>query len=414
MAFGDVIQTKQATGTGTSLSATFDSSITQGNLVVAICMTGDGTLNAPSGYSTGVAVNNATESDACAAFFKVAGASESTTVTATSGSSDEYLIEIVEFEGPWEASPLDLSTANSRQASGTTYACSATGTTAQADELAIVICYTRLAGNSSGDSWDSGYTLRTSGNSTYKSMHSAFKVLTATGSVASTLTFGTSDVAMGGACSFKKQAAGGTTVTPIPASYPFTAQAVNVSAEKIVTPAFASFPYAGQALTAIFETVVSPVFSAFNFTGQAVSKYIPVTITHVYAAFNWSGQALSVITGTLITHTSAAFNYTAQAINVIKETVVSHAVAIFSYTGQALTVTSGTVLTHAAAAFAYTGQAVNVIKAKVANVAAGTFNFVGQAVSLLGASAFANIARNCVNTIRRLMAAAPTVIDRDD
>lgn len=217
MAWADQIQNKVGTGSSTSPSVTMDSSITEGNLIIVFCETGDGTLTAPSGYSTAVDSNNTTESDRFAIFYKVAGASESTTITASTSGSDEWAMHAFEYEGPWESSPLDLGESEARDGSTTSYLCNPTGTTSQNDELAVVGAYTRNTASDDSDSWDSGYTLVASTQSANKTLHGAVKVLTATGSVSSTLSIPSATVVMGGGCSFKKQGAGGGLSIPIAA-----------------------------------------------------------------------------------------------------------------------------------------------------------------------------------------------------
>ena len=219
MAFGDSIQKSTPTsGNGTDITSAFVSAPTEGNLMVMWAMTGDGTLNAPSGWSTGVAVNNATEADSCAIFYKIAGAGEATSHTATSGASDEYAVLMEEIEGPWEVAPLDVSEAEARQASGTAYLLSPAASTTAADEVACGIVYSRQTSIST--TWDSGFTNVNTKNSSAKSVDAARKVLTAAGAVSTTHTLAASSVAMGGMATFKKQGAG-TTTSPVGGSVLF-------------------------------------------------------------------------------------------------------------------------------------------------------------------------------------------------
>lgn len=213
MAFGDIIQNPSpGSGSGTSITVNFASGPTEGNLLVACHMTGNANSIAPTGWSEGVTITNATESDECGIYYKIAGASEGTGVTCTSDASDEHVLIIIEIEGPWESSPVDLAEAEARQASGTTYTCNPAGTTSQADEVAVALIYTRNDANSTM-SWSDSFVDRGVGTSSYKSAAAATKLLTATGSVTTTGTYGNSDVAQGGMVTFKKQAAVGAAPT---------------------------------------------------------------------------------------------------------------------------------------------------------------------------------------------------------
>ena len=112
-----LVQSNNATSpnnSATSLSSTFTSTPTVGNLLVAIASAGSAstnsyTINAPSGWSTAI---NQTGSTAAAPsqaiFYKVAGALEPTTVTFTiTGGTASLGLQIFEYSGLAATAPLD-------------------------------------------------------------------------------------------------------------------------------------------------------------------------------------------------------------------------------------------------------------------------------------------------------------------
>jgi hypothetical protein len=127
-------RTNQSAAQVASLSATFSPAPTQNNLLVAIGNS-DSTLTMTStGWSLATSSINDT---GLYQWYKIAGASESATVTITPATSASTEIVIEEWSGNVTASPLDR-VANVATGVGT--AAIASGTTAattQADELAI-------------------------------------------------------------------------------------------------------------------------------------------------------------------------------------------------------------------------------------------------------------------------------------
>lgn len=228
MAFGAIIQQIKATANGvTSVGATFPSTPTDGNLIVAVHMTGAANSSGCSSsggsggaFTSALAITNATESDESEVYYRIAGATEPTLVTATSGASDENAILLIEIEGPWEASPLDLAEAEARQASGTSYAMATANSTSQNDEVAVAVVYTRSSANGGASAgsltWSNSFVndeVMSNEVTSNKSISCATKLLTATGTVSTTFGFVSDAPAMGGIVTFKKQGAGGGTVT---------------------------------------------------------------------------------------------------------------------------------------------------------------------------------------------------------
>lgn len=184
------ITAQDATASGTSpLSATYPSTPTQGNLLIAIVGDSDGLNNATalSGWTQVVPIGNASSASEVNIFFKIAGASEPTSVSPTFGASITATIAIYEYSGPASSSVLDKSTsaggAGSPQSTGTTAA------TTVASDLVIV------AGFSSGNtptftSWTNSVTLRNSVIIGTFGLFTGDKIVSATGTYESTLTLG--------------------------------------------------------------------------------------------------------------------------------------------------------------------------------------------------------------------------------
>lgn len=200
-----------ASGTGTSPSRAFDATPAEGNLITCRVVSGSTVINPPVGWTTLVSGVNATEDTAWALYGKIAGAGETTIVSASTGTSDEWAITIQEFAGPFAPLPvgIDLTEAEARQAGVSTYVCAPTGSTVQADELALSVVYSEQTIPS--EVWDSGFESDGAVSSTTKSIGGAFKALPATGPVSTVHTLGNTSVAMGGTATLKRVDLGGIT-----------------------------------------------------------------------------------------------------------------------------------------------------------------------------------------------------------
>ena len=218
MAFGDIVQRAEGANTDeNSLTVAYGVTPAPGNLLVAIQMTGatscDLVTSGGNNWTSAVHWQNTTELDAARVWWRIAGASEAMSVTATPSALDENGLLLLEIEGPWESSPIDQTTNPGRQAGGgSSYSVGTSGTTAQADEVAVAAVYTRNAGNN-GTSWTQTFGGHASStvSSANKSISAATKLLTATGTVETTYTMSQAAVAQGGLVTFKKQAAAGGT-----------------------------------------------------------------------------------------------------------------------------------------------------------------------------------------------------------
>jgi len=210
MAFGDEIQAAiTAASSGTAPTKTFGSTPTSGNLLICWAMTGAASMTGPSGWSTGVYVDNSfgSEKDVCAVYYKVSDGTEGAVTCSTA--SDEWAIGIAEYEGPIDATPVDLSEVEARVANASAYTLAPAGTTAVADEMAVGVVYSRNSSLSYGP-WTNSFSQPVDVASANKRLGAAFKVLTSTGTITTTSTFDTAiGTSKGGMVTFKKDAGGG-------------------------------------------------------------------------------------------------------------------------------------------------------------------------------------------------------------
>lgn len=144
-------RTAGTTGAQASLTATFSPAPTQGNLLVA-CAVSDATLTMNStGWTLGISAVNS-----CGLYqwWKIAGASESTTVQVSPSVSDTAALMIEEWSGN-VAAPVDKTSSLAVQATTTHPVTGTTAALAQADELAVgVIGINETSGYSA---WTNSY-----------------------------------------------------------------------------------------------------------------------------------------------------------------------------------------------------------------------------------------------------------------
>ncbi len=234
MAFGDITQSAESysSSSATTHVTTFGSTPTTGALLVATHMTGaagsDACASGGNGWTSSLAITNATESDETEIYHRIAEASEATEVTATASASDEHGLILIEFDAGangWKAEGdvLDIAEADARDASGTTFAIGPTAATAQNNEVAVAAVYTRnLSGNEIATDWSNSYIGDSSrvGASSNKTIAVATKVLTTTGAQSTTHTFASSTVSQGGLVTYMEDtppAGGDGTDIPWPA-----------------------------------------------------------------------------------------------------------------------------------------------------------------------------------------------------
>ena len=228
MAFGDTVQSASGTNTSGNASATLASGATAGNLLIfavgrAVTHGIGGSWGTPTGFTDlpNSGVNNGNL--AGGGWYKIATGGETTVSSNGTSEQGNWCAALVELEGPFDASPLDqiaedeanLATVVTSQPSGTT------GTTAQADELAIAYFAADNGSNVDGGgtrNYSNSFTEVLFANSGARaSAHVAKRVLSATGTFSCTFSVtDTGDEMYGAIATFKKQAAaGGGTFTRI-------------------------------------------------------------------------------------------------------------------------------------------------------------------------------------------------------
>jgi hypothetical protein len=221
------------------ISVTLDFAITEGNLIyTAVAIDKDsGAITPPSGYTL---IHDfratAAEGASIASAYKVAGPSESTTITWSwvNNTSRGAQAAAVEYSGLATSSPLDV---KAEADSGTTAVTSqTTGTTAattQADELAIAMMGSDSSSNTStGRAWSNGFVefLWANVSSGNPGLSVADKILTATGAQESTFsTTDTGDQMAANIATFKAAAASGPTAVVSNVSFSSTPKGAQTS-----------------------------------------------------------------------------------------------------------------------------------------------------------------------------------------
>ena len=114
MAFGDVVlgPTTKSAASATSVTDTFGSAVTAGNLIVVCHFTGATDSQAYTGMTEAVALTDGPNADQGAIYYRVVQGGDGTTWGADSGGSDEHGMVMWEIEGPFAASPLDQTAQN--------------------------------------------------------------------------------------------------------------------------------------------------------------------------------------------------------------------------------------------------------------------------------------------------------------
>lgn len=221
MAFGDTIQAVKVSIASGEAVINF-AAATAGNLLIVMegrntTHTAGGAWGAPGGWNivhdTGINTGNL----AAAMYYKIAAGGETNFTTTHTNEQGTLQVAFAEFEGPFAASPLDVSTENvtnlatvvTSQSTGTTAA------TAQADELAVAgFGFDRMDTVDGGGTrnYSNGFTevVFTDGSTTRGTAAIAKKVLSATGTVECTYSVtDTGDEMYGTIATFKKLGGGG-------------------------------------------------------------------------------------------------------------------------------------------------------------------------------------------------------------
>lgn len=195
MAFGSLVQSKSGTvpytAAQTYISLTFDSAPTEGNLLVAFHYSGNGVVTQPTGWNVAFWLTQPVDDDEGGIFYKIAGASESSTVMVTCAAANEHVMTIAEFEGPFAGQVFDVESHSAYTVTSSPLSTGTTAATSQADELLLYFGAGRDEGAEpvgGGATWSGSPTEIDMLESTNKWIHSAYKVLSAAGTQSSTWT----------------------------------------------------------------------------------------------------------------------------------------------------------------------------------------------------------------------------------
>lgn len=194
------VQKKQATTTTTTeVAATFDATPTENNLMVGTIGSNDGSFTNPSGWTTAIEVYNATDDDILRIFYKVAGASESSTVTCTAFAGNTKHLGISEWSGVDTADPLDVTASTAVTPAVTTISSGTTATTSTANSLAVAEFAVRA--DIEAESADNSYSVLNTGNGTFSDF-SASRIYSATEAAQTDGSWTTSGTAWAGIATF--------------------------------------------------------------------------------------------------------------------------------------------------------------------------------------------------------------------
>lgn len=198
MAFGDIIQTAVFDSDGdSSPDVAFASGVTAGNLIVSACFTGDGGLTPAGDLLEAVDHLDTGQTDGFSLGYRVVQGGDGTTWGWTQDSADQAALINREFEGPWEASPLDQTDTTAHVDDPDPSVAGPTGTTSQNDELAVAAWSKRVRAGGSGtvtvSAVSDSFTDRLNednqaATTAMKGVAMAIKVLTATGTPQSSAT----------------------------------------------------------------------------------------------------------------------------------------------------------------------------------------------------------------------------------
>lgn len=180
-----------------AVTATFAGTPVAGNLLVAVGR-GEAAISGASitGWTLAVSAELVSGKEV-GIWYRVAGVSESTSVTLNwTGSGSTYL-KVTEWNNI-SATPLDKTVSNPDGPGGTTQSTGTTATTTVATEVVVAVVGT--ANDATLESWSNGFTPDTSHDSR---LFASSKVVTSTGAYETTLSWTTSRLAGGAIATFK-------------------------------------------------------------------------------------------------------------------------------------------------------------------------------------------------------------------
>lgn len=184
MAFGDIVQGPIAANTSTHI-ATLGSNPTVGNLLVFIAGDVAGNLAPGTGLSTAVIVEEPFGVDDLGIFYRIVQGGDDTTWDVSSGNNTVGIL--IEVEGPFQATPVDVTASNTGADDPPTQTTGTTSTTTNPIGLAIgAITYRDTAG--AVLSWSNSFVDLTETTSPFQALFVATKLLSTLGTVETTAT----------------------------------------------------------------------------------------------------------------------------------------------------------------------------------------------------------------------------------
>ena len=260
----------------TSVTATFTTAPTAGNLLIAVFgESGSNNINTPSGWQ--VAIVDQNNSPGGAIFYKIASGSESTvTVTTTGGTSTSYGmgLQLYEYSGMAATSPLDDTASNSGTGTSLT---SGSVTTTQAGDLLISGAAIMTAATFTwGDSFTEEFDFQNPGTNV-RSFSGADRVVASAGSYSASATGSASAAWRMQLAAFKVAAA--CTPTPTATYTPTPTPTITPTPTNTYTPT----PTNTYTPTATPTCARTPVHTYSAVVGSGTSRFTSVTATFTTA-----------------------------------------------------------------------------------------------------------------------------------
>ncbi len=367
MAFGDQLNIVKGNNTSTSLTVTYSGGTAPSadDLNVLYAFTGATTISSmTAGFSEEAECLNTTDNDEGGIWSQVAADSGDDTCTMTVSASDENGMIMILVEGPFAASPVDLTDGHNGPAETVDpIVTGASGSsTDQADEFMAGICCSRKVDERPNDDFNrqgtatptSAMTKVESQSMTNKKIYAGSQVLTGIGTVGISRTNGDSDPNMIGYATYKKASAD-QTVTPTPVVTTWFVATPTVTAGAVtVTPAAVVVTWVAPTPAVLNVNTVTP-------TAVATTWVVPtptvtagaVTVTPTAVVTTWSVTTPIVTSGSVVTPTAVGATWvvptptvTAGAVAVTPASVVTTwAVPTPAVTAGAVTVTPAAVVT---------------------------------------------------------------------
>jgi len=193
------------------VTVTLGATPTQNNLLIAAHFTRAGSSIPPAGFSKVIQVDNATEDDHGAVYYKLAEASEGTSFTFGSA-ADFHAVQMWEYSGLDTSSISDASGTTPRTTLATALN-SGTATTTQASEL--LIAGMNIRGTVGSPTADQSFTFDSNvGGGTFTAtLLTATQIVAATAAYNTNFQWTTAQTVMGMIASFKAIAVGGANVS---------------------------------------------------------------------------------------------------------------------------------------------------------------------------------------------------------